>query len=152
MSQPALRIVEGSSMDKSKALSAALSQIERQFGVRKELLVRLIGQRLLRADPRTGSTYYELSHDTLVSPILRDRDERERAQQQKQRADVERRRARQRTRWLAMAAVLLLVSAGLSLMFYRRTVAQREQLAFQASLVAARRLVATDPTAAATCN
>src|SRR6202140_5347910 len=32
MSHPALRIVEGSSMDKSKALSAALSQIERQFG------------------------------------------------------------------------------------------------------------------------
>jgi recombination protein RecA len=30
--QPALRIVEGTSMDKSKALSAALSQIERQFG------------------------------------------------------------------------------------------------------------------------
>jgi len=32
MSQAALRIVEGSSMDKSKALTAALSQIERQFG------------------------------------------------------------------------------------------------------------------------
>jgi recombination protein RecA len=32
MSQPALRLVEGNSMDKSKALSAALSQIERQFG------------------------------------------------------------------------------------------------------------------------
>src|SRR5918994_6278101 len=32
MSQPALRVVEGNSMDKSKALSAALSQIERQFG------------------------------------------------------------------------------------------------------------------------
>ena len=32
MSAPALRIVEGSSMDKSKALAAALSQIERQFG------------------------------------------------------------------------------------------------------------------------
>jgi recombination protein RecA len=32
MSQPALRLVEGSSMDKSKALSAALGQIERQFG------------------------------------------------------------------------------------------------------------------------
>src|SRR5207237_1739417 len=30
--QPALRIVEGTSMDKSKALSAALSQNERQFG------------------------------------------------------------------------------------------------------------------------
>ena len=32
MSQPALRLVEGPSMDKSKALAAALSQIERQFG------------------------------------------------------------------------------------------------------------------------
>ena len=32
MSVSALRIVEGSSMDKTKALSAALSQIERQFG------------------------------------------------------------------------------------------------------------------------
>src|SRR6201981_753009 len=32
MSVTALRIVEGSSMDKSKELSAALSQIERQFG------------------------------------------------------------------------------------------------------------------------
>ncbi|MET4485555.1 recombinase RecA [Bradyrhizobium sp. LA7.1] len=32
MSNTALRIVEGSSMDKNKALAAALSQIERQFG------------------------------------------------------------------------------------------------------------------------
>ena len=32
MSQAALRIVEGSSMDKSKALDAALTQIERAFG------------------------------------------------------------------------------------------------------------------------
>src|SRR5262249_5303802 len=31
-SQAALRLVEGSSMDKSKALDAALSQIERNFG------------------------------------------------------------------------------------------------------------------------
>jgi len=32
MSSAALRLVEGSSMDKSKALDAALSQIERNFG------------------------------------------------------------------------------------------------------------------------
>ena len=32
MSQPSLRLVEGQSMDKSKALDAALSQIERSFG------------------------------------------------------------------------------------------------------------------------
>ncbi|HEY5597630.1 MAG TPA: DNA recombination/repair protein RecA, partial [Kiloniellales bacterium] len=32
MSQAALRLVEGSPMDKTKALDAALSQIERAFG------------------------------------------------------------------------------------------------------------------------
>src|SRR5579872_2421606 len=32
MAQPALRVVEGAAMDKSKALDAALSQIERAFG------------------------------------------------------------------------------------------------------------------------
>ncbi len=32
MAQPALRVVEGASMDKTKALDAALSQIERAFG------------------------------------------------------------------------------------------------------------------------
>jgi recombination protein RecA len=32
MATAALRVVEGSSMDKSKALDAALSQIERNFG------------------------------------------------------------------------------------------------------------------------
>src|ERR1043166_7884591 len=32
MASAALRLVEGSSMDKSKALDAALSQIERNFG------------------------------------------------------------------------------------------------------------------------
>src|SRR5688500_18392179 len=32
MSQTALRVVEGSSMDKGKALDAALTQIERAFG------------------------------------------------------------------------------------------------------------------------
>src|SRR5919106_2029560 len=32
MAQAALRLIEGSSMDKSKALDAALTQIERSFG------------------------------------------------------------------------------------------------------------------------
>ena len=32
MAQAALRLIEGSSMDKTKALDAALSQIERAFG------------------------------------------------------------------------------------------------------------------------
>jgi recombination protein RecA len=53
MSAPALRIVEGSSMDKSKALSAALSQIERQFG--KGSVMRL-GKNDRSMDVETVST------------------------------------------------------------------------------------------------
>src|SRR5262245_19299740 len=53
MSQPALRLVEGSSMDKSKALSAALSQIERQFG--KGSVMRL-GKNDRSMDVETVST------------------------------------------------------------------------------------------------
>ncbi|MGJ5046712.1 recombinase RecA [Bradyrhizobium oligotrophicum] len=53
MSATALRIVEGSSMDKSKALSAALSQIERQFG--KGSVMRL-GKNDRSMDVETVST------------------------------------------------------------------------------------------------
>ena len=53
MGQPALRVVEGSSMDKSKALSAALSQIERQFG--KGSVMRL-GKNDKSMDVETVST------------------------------------------------------------------------------------------------
>src|SRR5687767_5720043 len=53
MSQPALRVVEGHSMDKSKALSAALSQIERQFG--KGSVMRL-GKNNKSMDVETVST------------------------------------------------------------------------------------------------
>src|SRR5215216_6369933 len=53
MSQAALRLVEGSSMDKSKALDAALSQIERAFG--KGSIMRL-GKNDKTMDIETVST------------------------------------------------------------------------------------------------
>src|SRR5579885_3302376 len=49
----ALRLVEGSSMDKSKALDAALSQIERNFG--KGSIMRL-GKNMRSMDVETIST------------------------------------------------------------------------------------------------
>src|SRR6202166_2412756 len=57
MSATALRIIEGSSMDKTKALSAALSQIERQLGVNID--------ELLISQPDTGEQALEIC-DTLV--------------------------------------------------------------------------------------
>src|SRR5262249_50904080 len=53
MATAALRLVEGSSMDKSKALDAALSQIERNFG--KGSIMRL-GKNTKSLDVETVST------------------------------------------------------------------------------------------------
>lgn len=54
MSSPQLRLVEGFSMDKSKALDAALSQIERAFG--KGSIMRLGQQKVLEIETvSTGS-------------------------------------------------------------------------------------------------
>src|SRR6266853_2179704 len=52
-SQSALRLIEGSSMDKTKALDAALSQIERNFG--KGSIMRL-GKNMQAMDIDTVST------------------------------------------------------------------------------------------------
>ncbi len=54
MSQSMFRLVEGSSMDKTKALDAALSQIERAFG--KGSIMRLGQQKALEIETiPTGS-------------------------------------------------------------------------------------------------
>jgi tetratricopeptide (TPR) repeat protein len=53
-----------------RRLSLEEEEITRRFKVSKVLLRELVNRRLLRADPRVGSVYYELSHDTLVVPIL----------------------------------------------------------------------------------
>ncbi|MEX0842191.1 MAG: DNA recombination/repair protein RecA, partial [Xanthobacteraceae bacterium] len=53
MSPAALRLVEGNSMDKTKALEAALSQIERAFG--KGSIMRL-GKSKLSIEVETVST------------------------------------------------------------------------------------------------
>jgi hypothetical protein len=60
-----------------RRLSLEEEEIHRTHKVAKETLGTLVGLRLLRADTRVGSVYYELSHDTLVEPILAARRRRE---------------------------------------------------------------------------
>jgi tetratricopeptide (TPR) repeat protein len=55
--------------DTDRRLSVEEEQIERKAKVPKSVLTELVNSRLLRAEPRVGSVYYELSHDTLVQPI-----------------------------------------------------------------------------------
>jgi hypothetical protein len=58
-----------------RRLSLEEGQICAEFGLTKPMLAKLVDRRLLRAEPRVGSVYYELAHDTLTAPILAHRDE-----------------------------------------------------------------------------
>jgi dipeptide/tripeptide permease len=51
-------------------LSLEEGEVERLTGVRRETLASLVDHRLLRSDQRAESFYYELSHDSLVEPVL----------------------------------------------------------------------------------
>jgi hypothetical protein len=51
----------------NRRLSVEEGDIAQRFTVSKALLQDLVNSRLLRAELRVGSTYYELSHDTIPS-------------------------------------------------------------------------------------
>jgi hypothetical protein len=60
-----------------RRLSLEEGEIQAGYGVSKNTLQELIDRRLLRAEPRVGSVYYELAHDSLVAPILASRETQE---------------------------------------------------------------------------
>jgi WD40 repeat protein len=82
--------------------------------------------------------------------------ERDRAERERQRAEVERGRAVTRARWLGVAAALLVAAVYGVVQVLTETRRQRDEIdeqrqeiALQASILGARRLAATDPTAGA---
>jgi hypothetical protein len=89
-----------------RRLSLEEGEIAAEFKVSPAMLQQLVDERLLRADARVGSVYYELAHDTLVSPIHAYSDE--------QRA----RRNRRRVRWAAIAAGCLVLAIGAALLYW----------------------------------
>ncbi len=65
-------------------------QIYRDYGISPELLQKLVDSHLLRAEPSMQGGYtYELSHDTLVAPVLMAKERRKEAEE-KQRLEEER--------------------------------------------------------------
>ena len=94
------RLCEEGLISKSgRRLSLEREEIRAQYGVSPAVLHDLVDQRLLRVEPRVGSEYYELAHDTLVKPILADRFERRKATL----------RRRRRFGFVAVGAVAVLV-------------------------------------------
>jgi hypothetical protein len=53
-----------------RRLSIEEYEIQSKLKLPGEILGKLVDRRLLRSDQRADSTYYELSHDTLIEPIL----------------------------------------------------------------------------------
>jgi hypothetical protein len=66
-----------------RRLSLEEGEIAAHFGVSRDTLRQLVDLRLVRSEPRVGSVYYELAHDTLTGPILAYRDARRRARRRR---------------------------------------------------------------------
>jgi hypothetical protein len=56
-----------------RRLSLEERELQRLLKLPHDTLSRLVARRLLRTDRRSDSTYYELSHDVLVQPVLASR-------------------------------------------------------------------------------
>ena len=116
-----------------RRLQLAGEQIEFKFHIESDLLNELINERLLRVEERDNFKLYELSHDTLVAPIIesarirKEREEEERAQAahneqirianekaEKERIEREKERKRQRT-IIYIISVAAIISIGFAI-------------------------------------
>ncbi len=88
--------------EEERRLSVFEGVIRRRYGIDKKLLEQLVVSRLIRAEPLIGGGYsYELSHDTLVPPILESKKARKLKSQQR--------------RWATWGGVSIIVMMGLIL-------------------------------------
>ncbi|MDF2732102.1 MAG: hypothetical protein K0S92_733, partial [Desertimonas sp.] len=87
-----------------RRLSLEEGEIGAHFDVSLDTLRKLVDLRLLRSEPRVGSVYYELAHDTLTRPIVAYRDHKRKE-----------RRRRLMIAALILAAVVAATIAGLLL-------------------------------------
>ncbi len=115
--------------EEERRLSLYEGQIESGYGVNKVLLDQLVATHLIRAEPSLRGGYtYELSHDTLVVPVLKakairvraeekekqDREEHERLQE----LAVERKKRQQARRLAALMGLLAILAVAASLFAY----------------------------------
>ena len=82
---------------KGRRLLREESTIAESNRVSPRVLAEMVQLRLLRKEPRVGDNYYELSHDTLIAPILARRQRHER---------------RRRQRWATVAVATVAITAG----------------------------------------
>ncbi len=120
--------VERGLMKNERRLSMEKNYLIDQFGITAEELKELVNDRLLRKEPRMGSDYYEISHDTLIAPINRSfliRKQREERLQEAEteraaaQAQAERNRKRNRTVVSILGVIGIILAVYASYQTYR---------------------------------
>lgn len=101
--------------------------ILQEYGLSKTLLKKLVDTHLLRAEPdQRGGFVYELSHDTLVLPVLAAKKERQAQEEKAEQAQLlaqekqklqEERKKRQQARLIAAGGIGLALIAMIALIF-----------------------------------
>jgi hypothetical protein len=121
--QKARRLIEEGMILEGEDIRLSLheGQITRDFDISQGLLEELVETRLIRAEssPR-GGYVYELSHDTLIKPILRSKDrrlfaKRIQAEQEKREAELQAKRELEARR---QRRILRAVGAGVLLIWF----------------------------------
>lgn len=82
--------------EEERRLSLYEGQIYRTYGFSPQLLKKLVDVRLLRAEPSLKGGYtYELTHDTIVGPILKAKQQRVKQEKQIEAAEAKKERERE---------------------------------------------------------
>lgn len=101
--------------------SLRLPDITAEFGVTSALLTKLVDSHLIRAERLPDDTYaYELSHDSLIEPIIKAKLQRVQKEREKQLAK-EARDARRRQWILGGLSVIVGLLFALTLVMYKRS-------------------------------
>lgn len=119
--------------EEERRLSLYEGQIIKKYGISRTLLQQLVGTHIIRAEPHTaGGFSYELSHDSLVKPVLRAyhkrREEEKRRQEelrhQKEYDEYKKKLNRKHQKILVTGVVVLLIIFGVG--FFGQQAAERE--------------------------
>lgn len=140
------KLVEEKLISNERRIIQERDFIKKEYHLTNDDLLLLCKERLLREEPRGGTFYYEISHDTLVAPILASYQKRaaeeEKARIAQEKAEAERKQkiaeaelakeqaqkaelqkaldtAKQRTRFAVALLLLALGIAAVAVYFYR---------------------------------
>jgi hypothetical protein len=127
--KPAALLIELALINENnRRRSVDQSELLAQPDVTPQLLRALEDKRLVRKEPRLDTFYYEISHDTLLAPILKFRKERldteEKVRLEQEAVDARRARDRARKR-LAVSTILTVLAVVASVFaFFKQTEAK----------------------------